>query len=151
MSQSGRCLAGVGAAALLTLGVVGAWLSPAAAADSTDDYPIPRRIIATTCTAEQLLAAARDHTPVYYERYIIDMHNHSPEVQRAAQDEIHRFFAMAPAQRRATSEDWATHLADPLTASWPNWGKLFFNNKGVVAKTAQSCGQYPPDDDSVWG
>ena len=28
--------------------------------DSTDDFPIPRRMIATTCTAEQIMAAARD-------------------------------------------------------------------------------------------
>ena len=28
-----------------------------ASADATDDFPIPRRVIATNCTAEQMLAA----------------------------------------------------------------------------------------------
>ena len=42
-----------------------------AAADATDDYPIPHRMIMTTCTAEQVMAAARDVEPVYYERYMI--------------------------------------------------------------------------------
>jgi hypothetical protein len=55
----------------------------AAAADATDDYPIPHRMIITTCTAEQILAAARDFTPIYYQRYIIDKHNKPPEVQQA--------------------------------------------------------------------
>jgi hypothetical protein len=35
-------------------------------------------MIVTTCTAEQILAAARDFTPIYYERYMIDKHNKSP-------------------------------------------------------------------------
>ena len=41
-------------------------LPATAVADSTDDYPIPHRMIVTTCTAEQILAAARDFTPIYY-------------------------------------------------------------------------------------
>ena len=36
-------------------------LSPVtASADATDDYPIPNRMIKTSCTAEQIMAAARD-------------------------------------------------------------------------------------------
>jgi len=31
-----------------------------AAADATDDYPIPNRILKTTCTVDQYMAAARD-------------------------------------------------------------------------------------------
>jgi Domain of unknown function (DUF5078) len=38
-----------------------------AAADGTDDYPIPHQMIVTTGTAEQILAAARDCEPIYYE------------------------------------------------------------------------------------
>ena len=68
-----------------------------AAADATDDYPIPHRIIVTTCTAEQILAAARDFAPIYYERYIIDKHNKSPEVQQAAIDNAHYFFSLSQA------------------------------------------------------
>jgi len=51
--------------------------------------PHPHRIVVTACTAEQILAAARDFTPVYYERYIVDKHNKSPDVQRAAIDNAH--------------------------------------------------------------
>ncbi|MGB3896366.1 MAG: DUF5078 domain-containing protein, partial [Mycolicibacter sinensis] len=34
--------------------------------------------------------------------------------------------------------------------SWPNHAKIFFNNKGVVAKSTEACSQYPRDDMSVW-
>src|ERR1700759_223108 len=66
-------------------------LPATAVADSTDDYPIPHRMIVTTCTAEQILAAARDFTPIYYERYMIDKHNKSPQVRQAAIDSAHYF------------------------------------------------------------
>ena len=121
-----------------------------AAGDATDDYPIPHRIIVTTCTAEQILAAARDFAPIYYERYIIDKHNKSPEVQQAAIDNAHYFYSLSPEDRRAYSEQMVTNFADPMTASWPNWAKIFFNNKGVAAKETDNCAAYPPDDQSVW-
>ena len=54
-----------------------------AAADATDDYPIPNRILRTSCTPEQILAAVRDVRPVYYERYLIDYNNKSPDLQQA--------------------------------------------------------------------
>jgi len=136
--------------AVLT-GTVAAVVVPAtASADATDDYPIPHRVIVTACTAEQLLAAARDFTPVYYQRYIIDKHNKSPGVQQAAIDNAHYFFSLSPADRRAYSEQMATNFADPMTASWPNWAKIFFNNKGVAAKETDNCANYPPNDASVW-
>jgi len=50
-------------------------------------------MIQTTCTAEQIMAAARDVEPIYYERYMIDYNNKSPQVQQAARDYIHGFFA----------------------------------------------------------
>jgi Domain of unknown function (DUF5078) len=141
---------GTGIAVALT-GAFGAMLLPgSAAADATDDYPIPHRMIVTTCTAEQILAAARDYTPVYYQRYIIDKHNKSPEIQMAAIDNAHYFYSLSPADRRAYSEEMVTHFADPMTASWPNWAKVFFNNKGVAAKETDHCADYPPDDMSVW-
>ena len=136
--------------AVLT-GAFAATASPAVgAADATDDYPIPHRIVVTTCTAEQILAAARDFAPIYYDRYIIDKHNKSPEVQQAAIDNAHYFFSLSPQDRRAYSEQMATNFADPMTASWPNWAKVFFNNKGVAAKETDNCANYPPDDASVW-
>ena len=126
-------------------------LMPAtASADATDDFPIPRRVIATDCSAEQMLAASRDLSPIYYERYMIDMHNKPAQVQQATIDKMHWFFSLDSGQRRAYSEELATNFADPLTVSWPNHAKIFFNNKGVVAKSTEACSQYPRDDMSVW-
>ena len=137
---------------LAGLAILGGTLAPAVAhADASDDYPIPNRMIQTTCTAEQIMAAARDVEPIYYERYMIDYNNKSPEVQQAAQDYIHGFFAKSPADRRAWSEELATNIyADPLAFQWPNHAKLWFNNKGVAANTTDICAQYPPDDMSLW-
>ena len=70
--------------AVLTAAIAATAFPANAAADATDDYPIPHRMIITTCTSEQVLAAARDFAPIYFERYIIDKHNRSPEVQQAA-------------------------------------------------------------------
>ena len=81
---------------------------------------------------------------------MIDMHNKSPAVQQAAKDRVHWFYTLTPEQRRAYSEEMATNFADSLTVSWPNWAKVFFNNKGVAARTTDVCAQYPPDDASVW-
>ena len=136
--------------AALTATVATAALPATGMADSTDDYPIPRRMIATTCTAEQILAAARDFTPIYYERYMTDKHNKSPQVQQAAIDSARYFYSLNPADRRAYSEQVVTNFADPMTAAWPNWAKIFFNNKGVAAKETDHCADYPPADLSVW-
>lgn len=136
---------------LSTLAAIGMAAAPAAAADATDDYPIPRRMIMTTCTAEQIMAAARDVEPIYYERYMIDYNNKPADVQQAAQDYVHDFFAKTPEQRRAWSEQLATNIyADPLVFRWPNHAKLWFNNKGVAANTTDICANYPPGDMSVW-
>lgn len=124
---------------------------PAAVADATDDYPISSRILTTACTAEQLMAAARDVDPIYYQRYMIDYNNKSPEVHDMVQDRIHWFFAMDYAGRRQYSQDTATNaFYEPLSWNWPNWAKLFFNNKGVAAHTTAVCANYPADDMSVW-
>jgi hypothetical protein len=139
-----------GGAAMIALGICGVAFAGSAAADATDDYPIPRRMIITTCTAEQILAAARDFAPIYYERYIIDKHNRPPQVQQAAIDSAHYFYSLSPQDRRAYSEKMATNVADPMTWSWHNWAKIFFNNKGVAAKETDNCSNYPPDDASGW-
>jgi hypothetical protein len=85
-----------GGAAMITLGICGVAFAGSAAADAMDDYPIPHRMIITTCTAEQILAAARDFAPIYYERYIIDKHNRPPQVQQAAIDSAHYFYSLSP-------------------------------------------------------
>ena len=139
-----------GAVVAAAVGIAAAAFPAPAGADSTDDFPIPRRIIRTQCNAEQILAASRDLSPVYYERYMIDYNNHSPQVQQDTQDKMHWFFSLNPDQRRAYSEELATNFADPMTVAWPNHSKIFFNNKGVVAKSTDICDQYPRDDMSVW-
>lgn len=122
-----------------------------ASADATDDYPIPNRILRTPCTAEQIMAAARDVEPIYFERYMIDYNNKPADVQQAAQDYVHWFYSLDAAARRGWSEEMATNIySDPLVFRWPNHAKLFFNNKGVAAKTTDVCMNYPPDDMSVW-
>ena len=134
-------------------GVAAVLMAPpgVAAADATDDYPIPNRMLRTTCTAEQILAAVRDVRPVYYERYMIDYNNKSPEVQTAARDRIHWFLSMDYAGRRQYSENIATDIYyEQLAFAWPNWAKLFFNNKGVAARATDVCAQYPVDDPGVW-
>jgi hypothetical protein len=120
--------------------------------DSTEDFPIPRRIIATSCDAEQVLAAARDFSPVYYQRYMNDYNNH-PNVQQATQDKVHWFFSLSPADRRQYSANFYPPLGsggDPLWFAWPNHMKIFFNNKGVVAKETENCMNYPRGDMSLW-
>jgi hypothetical protein len=120
--------------------------------DSTEDFPIPRRMISTTCDAEQVLAAARDFAPVYYQRYMIDYNNH-PNVQQATVDKAHWFFSLSPADRRQYSANFYPPLGsggDPLWFAWPNHMKIFFNNKGVVAKETENCTNYPRGDMSLW-
>lgn len=64
MSTRGRpAKLGAILAATLSIAMV---LPGVATADATDDYPIPNRILRTTCTAEQIMAAVRDVRPVYY-------------------------------------------------------------------------------------
>jgi Domain of unknown function (DUF5078) len=122
-----------------------------ASADATDDYPIPNRMLKTTCTVDQYMAAVRDTDPVYYERYMIDYKNKTPDVQQGARDRIYWFFSMDYAGRRAYSENIATDIYyEQMAFRWPNWAKLFFNNKGVSAHGTDTCANYPPDDRSVW-
>ena len=140
-----------GSVAFIALGISGAAFAASGAADATDDYPIPHRMIITTCTAEQILAAAKDFAPIYYQRYIIDKHNKPDDVQQAAIDRAHWFYSLSQVDRRAYSEEIATNIyGEPLVFSWPNWAKIFFNNKGVVAKETDNCANYPPDDMSLW-
>ncbi|MDG4663674.1 DUF5078 domain-containing protein [Mycobacterium sp. 236(2023)] len=131
--------------------VVAAVLSPRALADSTEDYPIPRRIIHTTCDVEQYLAAVRDTNPVYFERYMIDRSNRPADIQQMAFDRIHWFFSLDAVGRRQYSENTATNIYyEQVATRWGNWAKIFFNNKGVVAHATDVCMNYPRGDMSVW-
>ncbi|ABM13993.1 MULTISPECIES: DUF5078 domain-containing protein [Mycolicibacterium] len=146
MSRVARVGLGFLGAAAVCLGTAGPAL-----ADSTEDYPIPRRIIHTTCDVEQYMAAARDTSPVYYERYMLDRSNRPLDVQQAAFDRIHWFFSLDPVGRRQYSENTATNIYyEQVATRWGNWAKLFFNNKGVVAHATDVCMNYPRGDMSVW-
>jgi hypothetical protein len=131
--------------------VAAAVFAAPALGDSTEDFPIPRRIIATPCDAEQYLAGARDTSPVYFDRYMRDMSNRPADVQQAAVDRIHWFFSLDSAGRRQYSEDTAGNIYyEQVATHWGNWAKIFFNNKGVVAKATEVCMSYPRGDMSVW-
>ena len=95
-------------------------LPAVASADATDDYPIPNRILKTTCTVEQYMAAVRDVEPVYYERYMIDYNNKPPDIQQGARDRIYWFFSLDYAGRRQYSEDTATNVYYEQMAT--HWG-----------------------------
>ena len=137
--------------AMAALGCAAVVFPAAASADATDDYPIPNRILKTTCTVDQYMAATRDTDPIYFERYMTDLHNRPPDVQQAARDRIYWFFSLDYAGRRQYSEDTATNIYfEQVATRWGNWAKLFFNNKGVVAHGTKSCATYPPSDPGVW-
>lgn len=122
-----------------------------AAADATDDYPIPNRILKTACTVDQYMAATRDTSPIYYQRYMIDYNNRPVDVENAARDRIYWFFSLDYAGRRQYSEDTATNVYyEQMATHWGNWAKLFFNNKGVVAHATDVCMDYPQVDPTVW-
>jgi hypothetical protein len=122
-----------------------------ASADATDDYPIPNRILKTTCTVDQYMAAVRDTDPIYYERYMMDLHNRPLDVQQGARDRIYWFFSLDYAGRRQYSEDTATNVYyEQMATRWGNWAKLFFNNKGVAAHGTDVCANYPASNPSVW-
>jgi hypothetical protein len=145
-----RTLVRTAAAALAVAGAV-ATVPAVASADASDDYPIPNRIIKTTCTVEQYMAAARDVEPIYYSRYMIDYNNRGPDIDQMARDRIYWFFSLDAAGRRQYSEDTATNVYyEQVATHWANWAKLFFNNKGVVANSTDVCMNYPPSDPSVW-
>ena len=137
--------------ALSAMAAVGVIAAGPAAADASDDYPIPHRIIITQCDVEQYMAAARDTSPVYFERYMLDKSNRPADIQQMAEDRIHWFFSLDPVGRRQYSEDTATNVYyEQVATHWGNWAKLFFNNKGVAAHGTDICMNYPASDPGVW-
>jgi Domain of unknown function (DUF5078) len=136
--------------AITALGCAATALPGTASADATDDYPIPNRILKTTCTAEQIMAAARDTDPVYYERYMIDYNNKSPQIQQATRDKMHRFFAMDYARRRPHSEETGHQLRRSVDSGGAEPREAVLQQQPVAAHTTEVCAKYPPNDQSVW-
>jgi len=151
MKKNIRSLALRSGLAAAACGVLATGMAGPASADSTEDYPIPNKMLKTTCDAEQYLQAARDTSPVYFERYMMDKANRPEDIQQMAEDRIHWFFSLDYAGRRQYSEDTATNVYyEQVATHWGNWAKVFFNNKGVVAHATEVCNSYPPGDMSVW-
>jgi len=50
--------------------------------------------LADAMRCEQVLAAVRDTSPMYYERYMIDKSNRPADVQQDAMDRINWYFSM---------------------------------------------------------
>ena len=151
MTKSLRRFALRGGLAAAVCGIAATTFAGPAGADATDDFPIPHRMIITTCDTEQYLQAARDTSPVYFERYMTDKSNRPADVQQEAMDRIHWFFSLDAVGRRQYSEDTATNVGyEQVAHRWGNWAKVFFNNKGVVAKATDVCMNYAPGDMSVW-
>ena len=137
--------------AMAVLGCAAMIFPGVASADATDDYPIPNRMLRTTCTVDQYMAAVRDEDPFYYERYMIDYKNRPLDVQKGARDRIYWFFSLDYPARRQYSENTATNVYyEQMATRWGNWAKLFFNNKGVVAHGTEVCMNYPPSQPDVW-
>ena len=66
------------------------------------------------------------------------------DIQQGAIDRIHWFYSLDSAGRRQYSEDTATNIYyEQMATHWGNWAKIFFNNKGVVAKATDVCEQIP--------
>lgn len=103
-----------------------------ASADATDDYPIPNRILKTSCTAQQILSAARDVEPIYYQHHMIDYNNTSPEVRQAVRERINWFFSMDTLADASIRKENATNaFYEQLAAwNWPNWAKVFSKLRG---------------------
>ncbi len=78
------------------------------------------------------MQAARDTSPVYFERYMIDRSNRPADVQQIAFDRIHWFFSLDPVARRQYSEDTATNVYYEFVAT--RWGQL-----GQAVLQQQGC------------
>jgi len=75
----------------------------------------------------------------------------STVVQQAPATACSRFLSRDYAGRRQYSEDTATDIYyEQMAFRWPNWAKLFINNKGVSAHGTDVCNSDPPADPSVW-
>ena len=117
MNKDIRSLARRAGLAAAAVGVAMTALAGTAAADATDDYPIPKRIWQTPCDAEQVLQGVRDTSPVYYERYMIDKSNRPADVQQAAVDRINWFFNTLPDGLRGNTSRNTTSLGTLKRAS----------------------------------
>ena len=110
---------------------------------STDDYPIPHRMIVTTCTAEQILAAARDFTPIYYQRYMIDKHNKPPGFSRPPSTVRTTSIHSDPADRRAYSEQMVDQLCRSRDAGVAQLGEDLLQQQGRRRKRDRPLRRVP--------
>ncbi|MCV7397967.1 DUF5078 domain-containing protein [Mycobacterium paraseoulense] len=68
--------------------------APATLADAINQCPISHHMLETTCTAEQVLAAACGDEPVCHQPYMMDYNGKSTQMMRAAADRTHPVYSM---------------------------------------------------------
>ena len=120
---------------------------------STDQYPIPKLMLLTTCTPDQMLAVAKRTDPREFSRWMTEYKVHTPEVQLAAQVWARAFFSMAPGvrgPRRDVSERIAGTFADPTDLMYADHAKIFFSNRAIARRMTEQCKSYPEHDPTVW-
>jgi hypothetical protein len=120
---------------------------------STDQYPIPKLMLLTTCTPDQMLAVVKRTDPREFARWMTEYKVHSPEVQLAAQVWANAFFSLAPGvrgPRREVSERIAGTFADPTDLMYADHAKIFFSNHAIARRMTEQCAGEPKTDPSVW-
>ncbi len=145
MKKALRTIALRSVLAAASCGIAATSLAGPASADATDDFPIPHRMIITTCDTEQYMAAARDTSPVYFERYMIDRSNRPADVQQQAFDRIHWFFSLDPVARRQYSEDTATNVYyENVATHWGQLGQALLQQQGRRRQGHRRLHELPP-------
>ncbi|EFV15105.1 DUF5078 domain-containing protein [Segniliparus rugosus] len=120
---------------------------------STDQYPIPKLMLLTTCTPDQMLAVVKKTDPREFARWMTEFKVHSPEVQQGAIIWAKAFFSMEPGvrgPRRDVSERIAGTFGDLTDLAFADHAKIFFSNHGIARRMTEQCKEYPKEDPSTW-
>ncbi|MGL6234586.1 MAG: DUF5078 domain-containing protein [Segniliparus sp.] len=120
---------------------------------STDQYPVPKLMLLTTCTPDQMLAVVKRTDPREFSRWMTEYKVHSPEVQLSAQVWARAFFSLAPGvrgPRRDVSERIAGTFGDPTDLMYADHAKIFFSNHAIARRMTEQCAEEPKDNPSVW-
>ncbi|ADG98963.1 conserved hypothetical protein [Segniliparus rotundus DSM 44985] len=120
---------------------------------STEEYPVPKVMLLTTCTPDQMLAVVKRTDPREFARWMTEYKVHSQEIQLSAQVWARAFFSMEPGvrgPRRDVSERIAGTFGDPTDLMYADHAKIFFSNHAIARRMTEQCKDYPKDDPSVW-
>lgn len=120
---------------------------------STEQYPIPKLMLLTTCTPDQMLAVVKRTDPREFARWMTEYKVHTPEVQLSAQIWARAFFSMTPGvrgPRRDVAERIAGTFGDPTDLMYADHAKIFFSNNAIARRMTEQCASEPKNDPSVW-